>query len=170
VHLTWIKPHGSIYMNDGSITRSTREMRMTETERPYFAKPFARRRSAKPATVSCHEQVVQGILGPRGLELINCPSLSGRVVALVRRAEETQDRIQAEIDDILRDYARSPFLDVRSETEVERKDRESKLAGIQSLYAGNWAAVAKNEIGRSPYFQPSEAPVGSRHTLGEAAC
>jgi hypothetical protein len=137
VHLTWIKPHGSIYMNDGSITRSTREMRMTETERPYFAKPFARRRSAKPATVSCHEQVVQGILGPRGLELINCPSLSGRVVALVRRAEETQDRIQAEIDDILRDYARSPFLDVRSETEVERKDRESKLAGIQSLYAGN---------------------------------
>jgi len=78
VHLTWIKPHGSIYMNDGSITRSTREMRMTETERPYFAKPFARRRSAKPATVSCHEQVVQGILGLRGLELINCPPLSGR--------------------------------------------------------------------------------------------
>lgn len=98
-----------------------------------------RLRELRQRLQSCHDEVAQGVLGLRKVKIDQLPPpIRSRVLALVRRAQDTSDRIQTEIDDILRDHAKSPFLDLRAETDEERKTREAALKSIQGLFEGNW--------------------------------
>lgn len=88
---------------------------------------------------ACHTEVAQGVFALRGVRVDQLPpQIRARVLGLVRTAQETEARIEQEIDEILRSHARSPFLDLRSETEDEKRQREEALRSIQGLYAGNW--------------------------------
>lgn len=96
-------------------------------------------RELRQRLTACHAQVAQGIFALRNVRVDQLPpNIRARVLALIRTAQDTQSRLQHEIDEMLREHARSPFLDLRAESEEDRKKREEDLKTIQGLYAGNW--------------------------------
>jgi hypothetical protein len=56
------------------------------------------------------------------------------------RAENAANDLAHEIDDLLREYARSPLIDLPPEPEPERKARAQRLRDMQALIPGAWRA------------------------------
>jgi len=68
------------------------------------------------------------------------PTVRGRVPLVIRQAEATQVRIMDQVDDLLREYARSPLIDddLDPGADARARKRSEALKNIEAIYPGVW--------------------------------
>jgi HNH endonuclease len=85
------------------------------------------------------QAVAAGVMGLRKVPLDQLPvNLRGRAAVAMARAERAASDLGHEIDDLLREHARSPLIDLPPEPEPERKARAQRLRDLKALIPGAW--------------------------------
>jgi len=89
----------------------------------------------------CRKQVMAGILSLRGAHLDQLPQhLKGRALRAIGNVETEATRIMEEIDDLLREHAKSPLIDPDPEAEKRAEERARRLRQKEALFPGIWRA------------------------------
>jgi HNH endonuclease len=98
-------------------------------------------RDLRRRLTQCDEMVSDGVWALRHFQIDQLPShIKGKAAAAIADAAKVAARIAGEIDEILSDYARSPFADPDPEAEAQAKARATQLRVWQALYPGSWRA------------------------------
>jgi hypothetical protein len=87
------------------------------------------------------QAVAAGVRALRNVSLDQLPvSIRGRAAGAMARAEKAASDLAHEIDDLLREHAKSPLIDLPPEPEPERRARALRLRELQALIPGAWRA------------------------------
>ncbi|HXO69980.1 MAG TPA: HNH endonuclease [Bradyrhizobium sp.] len=93
----------------------------------------------------CEEAVMQGILALRGTHLDRLPpKIRGQVAKSITHAQAVADNIAAEIDKVLRSFAKSELIDDDPESLERAKERGKRLDAIKAMHPGSWRAQRKS--------------------------
>jgi 5-methylcytosine-specific restriction endonuclease McrA len=87
------------------------------------------------------QAVAAGIRALRNLPIDQLPQkIKGRAAVSIARAEVAAVDLANEIDDLLREHARSPLTNLPPEPAPERKARAERLKNIEAMIPGAWRA------------------------------
>jgi hypothetical protein len=87
------------------------------------------------------QAVAAGVMALRNVPLDQLPvNMRGRAAVAMARADKAASDLAHEIDDLLREHARSPLIDLPPEPEPERRARAQRLRDLQALIPGAWRA------------------------------
>jgi hypothetical protein len=92
---------------------------------------------------TCDRFVAEGVMALRTVHLDQLPrDMRSKIVRYRREAMEAEIHLNTEIDNLLRNRARSVLLDAGSEPEEKGRaeERLAKLRRLEALYPGNWRA------------------------------
>jgi hypothetical protein len=105
-------------------------------------------RELRERLTECDEHIAEGILALRRFPIDRLPpQIRSRALKFINQAVTVRDDLVNAIELVLRESAKSPFLDVESGPELEERTRErqARLKEAEALYPGNWRAPrAKN--------------------------
>lgn len=94
-----------------------------------------RLRGLRQRLYDCEEAVTAGIVALKDFPIDRLPAnLRASVASTATRISEAQDATVSAIDDLLRDRAKSPFLDAGDEEPT--LDRKQRLKDIEAMYPG----------------------------------
>lgn len=101
-------------------------------------------REVRKRLIECEKHVAEGIIGLRKFRIDRLPpSIKGAAARAIRKAVLAADRFTTEIDDILREHARSQLIEADSKSPPHSQERAEKLKRLQALYPGSWRAPRK---------------------------
>ena len=103
-------------------------------------------RALRERLTKCDEHIAEGILALRRFPIDRLPPrIKGGAVRYISQAINARDERANAIDQILREYARSPLIEVESGPELEARtqERQARLKNAEALYPGNWRAPRK---------------------------
>lgn len=103
----------------------------------------------------CAPLVSEGVMALRAFSIDQLPQgVRSQALKVIGRAEEAEGRLSQDMDNLLRNFARSTLIDPeQTPEEVQRlAERSEKLSALGGLYAGSWRAPRK---GRSPDQGPA---------------
>jgi HNH endonuclease len=89
----------------------------------------------------CNEEISEGISALRGFPIdLLPPGMRLKVLQVVDQAVSMADELTNAIEHTLREAAKSPFVGVESEPELEERTRERqrRLKETEALHPGNW--------------------------------
>jgi HNH endonuclease len=98
-------------------------------------------RMLRERLTACDEHIAQGILALRRFPIDRLPQqIKATAVRYISQTINASDELADAIDRILREYARSPLIEVESGPELEKRKRErqARLKKVEALYPGNW--------------------------------
>jgi len=100
---------------------------------------LCRLRNIRRRFAACDEYVAEGIDALRKFRIDNLPP-DARVRALKARDKiiGLVDNLKTDMDELLRDNARSGLLDVDPDAEKRFRERTVKLRGYEALFPGTW--------------------------------
>ena len=100
-----------------------------------------RLRDIRQRLTDCDRYVVAGVLALKNFHIDQLPSsIKNQAVNTIKRAAKIAEKMANEIDELLREHAKSS-LDAEDHEFVERtKKRAKKLKGLAALYPDNWRA------------------------------
>lgn len=103
-------------------------------------------REIRMRTVAADEYVARGIAALRHIHLDQIPAhLKGKVHSARQSIIQDAEIVRQEVDDLLRDEARSELIDNDSDaTSNTAQDRLSCLKALEAVFLGNWRG--RNEI------------------------
>jgi hypothetical protein len=103
-----------------------------------------RLREIRERLAMCAAYVAHGVQALKDFPIDRIhPNLRGRAFRAIQSAEATATAVEDEIDDLLRQYARSPLIDPDPEAESRAEERVRRLGHIEGLFPGNWRAPRK---------------------------
>jgi hypothetical protein len=85
--------------------------------------------------------VTEGISALKKLRIDRLPpNIRGRAVTAMKRMERVAEKFEADIDEMLRNFARSALIDpdTSPDAETRAKDRVEKLEGLEVMFPGVW--------------------------------
>lgn len=101
-------------------------------------------REVRERLAACQQAISTTFAGIAKLKLDELPpTLRGRALKYLRDMEEVGKQVPQQIDDFLREMARSNLLDVDPDAELRAKARKKKMAHLEGLVAGEWQEQAK---------------------------
>jgi hypothetical protein len=104
-----------------------------------------RLRDIRARLTACDRLVAEGVHALRRFHIDQLPQeVKGRAARTIGQFSAIADQLAADIDRVLRDYARSPLIDPDPEAEERSRDRAAKLQGIQALHPGTWRAPKRH--------------------------
>jgi hypothetical protein len=102
-----------------------------------------RLRDLRERLTKCDEFVTNGILALKKFHIDQLPAgIKGSAIRAVRDAEAMSERIKEDIDAVLGDYARSPFIDPDPDVR-SRAESLARLRAIEAMLPGQWQAPRK---------------------------
>lgn len=108
-----------------------------------------RLRELRQRLSDCDQYVVEGILALRSFPIDTLPTdIRARAIKKIKEAQAAAEDIGAAIDELLREYAKSPFVDPDTELAERVKTRAENLQAIEALYPGSWRAPRKRRAGK----------------------
>ena len=102
-----------------------------------------RLRELRDRATQCHRLVGQGVRALRNYPIDRLPRhVKSSAARYIARAIQAGNKLEDAVDEILKEYAKSPLLEDEPDPEVgaERKDRLARLRKIRALYPGAWRA------------------------------
>lgn len=103
-----------------------------------------RLRGIRQRLTICDEYVAEGVMALKRFHIDRLPhNVKGRALHAIKQVVTIADQLPSEIDTLLREYARSPLIDLDAEADANAKDRLAQLQGLQVLYPGSWRAPRK---------------------------
>jgi HNH endonuclease len=100
-----------------------------------------RLRDIRDRLTKCDQYVAQGVLGLRSFHLDQLPrSVKGSALRAILQAERLAKVLAENIDELLREHARSPLIDSDPDEEERAIERIAKLKQYQTLFPGSWRA------------------------------
>ena len=105
-------------------------------------RPHLRRlRDIRRRFAACDEFVAEGISALLNFRIDRLPP-NARARALKAREQlvASVDSLKDDIDELLRERAKSGLLDPDPEAEKRFRERTAKLKGYEAIFAGNWRA------------------------------
>lgn len=101
-----------------------------------------RLRGVRRQLADCDALVTEGIAALRHVPLDKYPQpVRGRILATVNRLNVAADQLATQIDDLLRENARSGMIDPDPAKEDEARARASRLKAYSALFPGIWHAA-----------------------------
>lgn len=98
-----------------------------------------RLRQLRERILKNQEYLLEGVQGLRGIELDKLPpAIRGTALVAQRRSEELADRLEEDIDELLRTYARSPLIEDDPVDKESQHARAEKMKGYRALFPGTW--------------------------------
>ena len=90
---------------------------------------------------ACDEFVAEGISALLSFRIDRlAPAARARAIKARDQVVELVSRLKDDIDDLLRDSAKSGLLDPDPQAEERFRERRAKLKGYEAIFAGNWRA------------------------------
>lgn len=87
----------------------------------------------------CHEFVAAGIAALRKFHIDRLPkNIRSIAISRIREAQAAADRLEDDIDALLRRYARSPLIDIDPDAEKRAQERAAQARRWKALYPGKW--------------------------------
>jgi 5-methylcytosine-specific restriction endonuclease McrA len=103
-------------------------------------------RELRQRLANCQDMVAQGVLALRRFHLDQLPTaIKLRAAGTINRAIALAESTANEIDDLLRNFARSPLIDDVDETTEHVAERNGKLNGWEAMYPGIWRGRSKRK-------------------------
>jgi len=98
-----------------------------------------RLRTIRRRLLDCEKFVQEGIYALRRAHIDRLPhGLRGRVVTAIANAAKLGEQLAREIDNILRDFAKSELIDPDPESAERAADRKKRMKEHMGLFAGKW--------------------------------
>jgi 5-methylcytosine-specific restriction endonuclease McrA len=104
-------------------------------------------RGLRGRLMACDRYVVAGIAALREIRVDQLPKsiAKAKVVANIQKADKVAERLADEIDELLRDFAKSPLIDDDLEADARNQESAKKLRELEVLYPGAWRAPRKSK-------------------------
>jgi hypothetical protein len=97
----------------------------------------------------CDAEVLGGVLALRRFPIDQLPPrIRGQAVRNIRQAVSMASQMADAIDALLRENARSQFIDPDPGSEARAKERTAKFRQREALYPGSWRARPESAINR----------------------
>ncbi|MGO7898908.1 hypothetical protein ACC719_15715 [Rhizobium ruizarguesonis] len=88
---------------------------------------------------ACEEMVTAGIRALRNIKIDRLPpNVRQTAKKAIKQFEETHASSISAIDEVLRQHARSPYLDEDPDKEAQKRERFHRLRGVEAKYPGQW--------------------------------
>lgn len=105
-----------------------------------------RLRDLRQRLTDCEEAVTAGVVALTKFPIDGLPShLKGPATRAVRQIRDQQQKIVEAIEGVLRDHAKSPFLDDDASVGDRGKERARKLKSVEAMYPGDWRGPRKKK-------------------------
>ena len=96
-----------------------------------------RLREIRQRVANCHEFVFGGVMALRNFPLDQLPpNVRGRANGYIKKAVAFAEKIIKNVDDMLRETARSPLIDEDEEARSRSRERAAKLKQLEALVPG----------------------------------
>jgi hypothetical protein len=98
-------------------------------------------RELRERLTECDEHIEEGISALRRFPIDRLPpDIRNKALKYIRQTANMRDDLVNAIEQILREYAKSPLLEEESEPEFEERTRERRasLREVEALFPGNW--------------------------------
>lgn len=100
-----------------------------------------RLRELRTRLAECQEAVMQGVHALRNMHVDRLPpKIKGQIARSIANAQSVAEKMAAEIDDLLRSFAKSDLIDNDPESEQRAKDRAVRLNSLKVIHPGSWQA------------------------------
>ncbi|WP_315728840.1 HNH endonuclease [Bradyrhizobium sp. SZCCHNS2015] len=87
----------------------------------------------------CEEFVRSGVYALRHAHIDRLPQeMKGKVATAIARAQKLGEQIAGEIDEILREFARSTLIDPDPDSAERAEERKQRLKQLKSIEPGKW--------------------------------
>ena len=100
-----------------------------------------RLRELRQRLFDCKDFISEGVQALRRFKIDQIPAaFKGRADSAIRRTIAESEKVESEIDSLLRKHAASPLSGDDAQEAARLKGRQSDLNALQSLYPGLWRA------------------------------
>lgn len=104
-------------------------------------------REIRERLTNCGKLVAEGVLALKKFHIDQLPPhVKGKVVGTINGAVAVANQMTDQIDDLLRNFARSPLVDPDPDGETRAKERSVRLGELKILYPGSWRAGQAREV------------------------
>ncbi|WP_316169438.1 hypothetical protein [Bradyrhizobium sp. SZCCHNRI1058] len=98
-----------------------------------------RLRELRQRLFECEEFVRSGVYALRHAHIDRLPQeLKGKVITAIARAQKLGEQIADEIDELLREFARSTLIDPDPESAERAEARKRRLKELRTIEPGKW--------------------------------
>lgn len=89
----------------------------------------------------CEKHVYEGVMALRNFSIDRLPQeIKGRALQAKQRVESIASQLPDDIDEVLRNFARSQLLGDDEPIDTETKERKARLHSLEALLPGEWRA------------------------------
>jgi len=100
-----------------------------------------RLRELRQRLLACDRFIVEGMAALRGIRIDELPPhVKAQALTAIQGLTKFAETLADNIDDILRDSARSPLIEEESESPERMQERAARLGRLGNLYPGTWRA------------------------------
>lgn len=94
---------------------------------------------------ACERYIMEGVAALRGIHIDQLPKniSKAQVSAGIKNADKVAEQLADDIDELLREFAKSPLLDDDPEAQARNIESAKKLKELEALYPGAWRAPRK---------------------------